>query len=810
MLKNYFLTAWRNLAKTRFNTSVNILGLAAAFTCSILLFLAVRYEFSYDRFHQAGDRLFEAYDLSHTAEGDRKGSSMSYPTAPVMKAEVLGVSRATAFMNAGAGIRYKNKEIAKSVTLVDSDFFHMFTFPILAGDKSSPLSGAGNVVLSKSTADAVFGSESPIGKMVQVKISGVWKDLMISAVVADNPDNSTLRYSILARIDLNTDYATDKDNWNHQSHPVFVELAPGVTQERVEREVRTVVKKYKLADDGELKKRGYHQDSNGDYFALKLAPLATLHFTEEFGLGKGIGKPYLYTLLLIAFIVLVIACFNFINLNVARSFTRAKEVGVRKAIGAGKGQIFWQLWLESFLLCLIAAGVALLSAMALLSPFNQLFTEKLKLVYLAQPLVAATIGAGLLLVSFLAGGYPAWVVARYRVVEVLKGKISVNRSSLLRNGLITFQFVMASGLICSTIVIYRQFEHLRTAPLGYEQESVISIPVKNAEKAGYYIASLRSRLSSQPQVIAVTGSSVNIGIGEDRSQSEHSIGFSYRDRQIGTDMLTVDYDYLRTLGIRPVAGRDFSPDFATDTSRVVNNVVVTEGMARQLGIKDEAGLSFYPGDSSSPKWNIIGIIPDIHLYSMNDDLQPLTIQMRKSGGLDYILVRVKTNNPRQTMQMVQAAYNELEPGNTINASWLTENTRRWYAREERLSNIFCSAAVLAILLSCLGLFAIVVLVMEQRRKEIGIRKVLGASIGQISGLLSRDFIRLVLLAFVLATPIAWYFLDAWLQNFPYRISIGWWIFPVAGVLTLLIALVTVGIQTVRAALANPVDSLGSE
>jgi putative ABC transport system permease protein len=811
MLRNYFITAWRNLAKNRLNTFINILGLAVAFTCSILLFLAVHYEFSYDGFHKGQNRLFEVYGLSHKADGDDKGSSMGFPVAPSMKSDVAGVVRATDMMFGGAGIRYKDKEIDKGIALVDNDFFKMFSFPILRGDKSGPLLSPNQLVMNQTTADAVFGKEDPIGKMVKVKIGREWKDLMVSAVIADAPGNSSIRYDNLARIELYQNYPQEKTNWNIQHHPVFIELAPGTPQAQAERGMRAMIKKYKVVDEEDLKKQGYHKDANGDYFALDLAPFTTLHFDQQLSPGRrAVGKPYLYTLILISIVVMVIACFNFINLNVARSFTRAREVGVRKAIGAGKAQIFFQLWTESFLLCVLSVIIALGASTLLLEPFNGLFSEKLTLDQLGRLPIVLSVFAGLLLVSFLAGGYPAWLVARFRVVEVLKGKVSVNRSSLLRNGLITFQFVMASLLICSTIVIYRQFQYLREAPLGYEQESVISIPVKKGENAGRYIASLRSRLQSEPQVLTVTGSSVNIGIGEDHSQSNHGLGFDYKGQPVGTELIVVDYDYLRTLGIHPLKGRDFSRDFPSDTSSRVNNVVVTESMAAQFGVKDAVGLSFYPGDSASPRWTIIGVIPDIHVNSMREKIFPLTLQMRKAESLNYILVRVKTTNPREAMHLVQTAYKELEPDNSINASWLSENTRRWYEAEERLSTIFFSAAGIAILLSCLGLFAIVLLVMEQRRREIGVRKVLGASIAQISGLLAKDFIWLVLLAFVLATPIAWYFLNRWLLDFPYRISIGWWIFPAAGLLTLLIALATIGVQTLKAALANPVESLRSE
>jgi putative ABC transport system permease protein len=811
MLVNYLLTAWRNLAKNKLNAAINILGLAVAFTCSILLFLSIRFEFSFDRFHRDVSRLFTVYGLSHAADGDQLGSAQSFAVIPSMKSEVGGVQRATDLFYGGTGIRYKDKELDKNTWLVENDFFQMFTFPVVEGDNRSPLAGPGDIVLDKATADALFGKEDPVGKTVAVKIGRDWKDLAVTAVIANSPDNSSFRYDNLARVELFPGYTAQSTNWNIQHHAVIVELAPGVTQAQAERDMRAMIRRHHVSDDDYLKSQGYRRDANGEYFSLRLMPYSELHFNAGIGFGQPVSKSYLYVLMLISIVVMAIACFNFINLNVARSFTRAREVGVRKTIGAGRWQIFLQLWSESFLLCAIAVVIGLLAGYALLKPFNQLFQERLQSTELARPTVIPGILLGLFAVSFLAGGYPAWIVARFRTVEVLKGKVSVNRSSLLRNGLITLQFVVASLLICSTIVIYRQFDHLRSAPLGLNQESVISIPLKNAENAARYVTALRSELASQPQVLTVTGSSINIGVGEDGGLSNFGIGFNYKDKVINTCVVTVDFDYLKTLGIRPLQGRGFSTDFPLDTSSKVENVVITESVAKQFGEKNLLGLSFYPGDSTQPRWNIIGVIPDVHLYSVLDNVSSITLQMRKqSRGLGYLFVRVRTNNPREAMRLVQTSFKKLEPDNAVNASWLTENTRRWYQSEERLSNIFFTAAGVAILLSCLGLFAIVYLVMEQRRKEIGVRKVLGASVGQLTSLLARDFIRLVLLAFLVSTPIAWFFLNRWLNDFSYRTSIGWWVFPAAAILILVIALLTIGVQTMKAAFANPVDSLKSE
>lgn len=804
MLRNYFLTAWRNLRKNKLTAGINVLGLIVGFTCCIVLSLMVKEQFSFDRFHENGNRLFKVYSVSHAKEGDKLSASMPYPASPTFKTTVPGVEKSSPFMWGGQGIRYGDKELAKSIQLVSPDFFSMFSFPVLSGNRTHLLASENDIVLSESTAKALFGNEDPTGKTVEIKLGGQWKALTVSSVLKDAPGNSTLQFQALARIEINSTYPELKNNWNYQHHNVYVQLKPGATQAGVENELRNVVKQHHLANEEEMHNRGYRKDAAGDYYAFKLAALPDLHFNEEVGGGNVVSKAYLYILLLIAVVVMFIACFNFVNLNVARSLTRAREVGVRKTIGAGKRQIFIQLWAESFLLCTIA----LLPAILLVVLCIRSLGEKVSAGILLQPVVIAGIFTGILLVSFLAGGYPAWLVARFNTVEVLKGKLKVSRSSGVRNGLILFQFVMASLLICSTLVIFSQFQHLRNAPLGYEQESVISIPIKNGDNSTRYLREFRQLMASHPEVLQISASDINLGIGKDGSQSAISNGFSYKDRVVNTGMLNVDYDYLKTIGIPLLEGREFSAAFPADTAQDQDNVIITESMAKQLNEKNIIGLSFYT-DSARPKWTVVGVIPDFHLYSMHQKLQPLTLHMGR-GGYGYILVKVQTANPRQTLQMIQDNYQRIEPENKTAASYITENTLRWYEKEQRLSAIFGVASSIAVLLSCLGLFAIVQLVMEQRRKEIGVRKVLGASVQGIAGLLCKDFLQLVLIAFLVAVPVAWYFLNQWLQHFEYRVSIYWWIFPFAGFIMLLIALGTIGFQTLKAALANPVQSLRSE
>ncbi|HEV9035448.1 MAG TPA: ABC transporter permease, partial [Puia sp.] len=445
MIKNYLLTAWRNLVKHKLNASILVIGLTVAFTCCTLLFLMVRYEFSYDRWHTKKDRLYEAYERNESPDGERRREGFPYPAARTMKAEIPSIVRSTSFMSAGGAIRYRGKEVYQRLVLVDSDFFAMFSFPVVAGNGISPLANTDKVVINQTVATALFGKDEAVGRHVQVKISGQWKALTVAAVLRDVPANSSLQFGILARIEIHKDYPTQKDDWGDSHHRVYVELAPGATQQVAEAGLREMVHRHNLSDSDFLKSEGYLRDRNGDYLSIRLVRLPDVHFDGVLGGRSSIDKSYLYTMMLIALIVMVIACFNFVNLNVARSFTRAREVGVRKTIGAGRRDIYLQLWLESLILFVIALVLSMIASGSLLHPFNDLFTEKLRLSSLLDPAVLGIIAGATVLISFLAGGYPGWMVSRFHVVDVLKGKVSMRRNSFLRSGLITLQFIMAAA-----------------------------------------------------------------------------------------------------------------------------------------------------------------------------------------------------------------------------------------------------------------------------------------------------------------------------------------------------------------------------
>jgi len=806
MLKNYLKTLWRNILKNKLHSAINIIGMAVAFTCSILLITMVYNEFSYDSFHENNEKIFEVYSFSNSPQGLEVGSSMGYPVAGTLKSEGIGIEKATRIKNRGREVRYKDKELEQSIQLIDDDFFSMFSFSIIKGTKQHPLADVGNVVLSKKTAGNLFGTEDPIGKPIEIKIGGKWKTLVVSAVLEDAPQNSSFKYSVLARTELDPDYAYGKDIWTFQHHSVFVQLGANASQQAVEKQLRNFSKKYRTSDNEYLKKKGYLPDIYGDYTGLKLLSLKEMHFNVDLNQGNTVSKSFLYILLLIASVIILIACFNFVNLNLGLSFTRTKEIGIRKCLGAGKRQVWLQVWGESLLTVFASMIIGIIATIFLMKGFNKFMEARFDPALLYQPIIIVSLLLILLFVSFIASGYPSFIMGRLKTVEILKGKISIKKPGFFRNALIVIQFVIAIVLMCTTIIIYQQFRHLRSAPMGYNTSALISVPVKQDDKGKAIVSKMRTLLTSQSAIVSVSGSTVNFGLGQDGSSSRMSHGFDYKGRSVSTDFLEADYDILKTLDIPLKAGRDFSTAYVADT---INTVIVTESMAKQLGEKDVIGATFY-ADSSKPQWTVVGVIPDFHLYSMYQESSPLTIAMNNNPTISYILIRVNTQNPAATMDLIKKTYAVVAPGVEFKGSFVDENIERWYKNESRLSQMFSVASLVAIILSCMGLFGMASIIIRQRVKEIGVRKVLGASVSGIAALVTKEFVWPVLIALLIATPIAWWAMGTWLQDFVYRINIEWWVFVLAGGLSILIAILTVSYQAVKAAVANPVKSLRTE
>ena len=806
MFRNYFLLAFRNMRKNKLHTFINILGMTVAFSCSIFITLMIYRHFTYDSFQLNRDKIYKIYHYQIGPNGEETGTSMPYPLTEALKAEGIGVVRTTSILNSGRLVRYQDKTLDMPTTLVDPDFLKMFTFPVIEGNATNPLASVSNAVLTKTTAEKLFGNEDPIAKSIEVKLDGNWYKLVVSAVVKDFPENSTIQFSLLARTELFPQYAQFRNVWDSRNHPVYVELADATSHQQFESRLRSFVNKYTPTDPAQAQKDGYRPDNNGDYYSLRLLPFSEEHFNPQLGSGGTVSKPFLYVLMLICGVIILIASFNFVNLNIGLSFTRTKEIGIRKCLGAGKKQIWLQVWGESFLMVaasmLIATGIVAM----LISSFNQAFNAKMTTASLSQPALLLVLAALVLIVSFIASGYPSSVMAKLKTVEILKGKITVKKPGALRNALIVTQFAIAIILMCSTVIIFQQFDYLRSAPLGYNTQSIISIPLKNDDKGKQIVSQLRNQLSTQSSVVSVTGSDVNLGVGEDRSTTTSVICFTYGDKNICGQFINVGFDFLKTLSIRPVAGRDFSMEYAADTGA---QVIATESYAAQFGKKEVAGFTYYV-DSTQPPIKIVGVIPDIQIKSLGVQQKPVVIYLNHGDRMGYAFIRVATSNPVATMDMIKKVYAGIEPGVVFNGSYVNENIDRLYKEEKTMATLFTIAAAIAIVLSCMGLFGIASIVIRQRVKEIGVRKVLGASVSSIFAMVSKEFVKPVLIALLIAVPLCWWMMHAWLQHYSYRITIQWWVFIAAGLASILITLATISFQSIKAAIANPVKSLRTE
>lgn len=813
MLRNYFKIAFRNLWKNKVYALINIVGLSVAFGSAMLLFLTARFELSFDDFQANKEHLYKVFFKLNLADGTRMGTSMPAPLTPALKAdfksEIKHISR---IMDSGVQVVQGNKTLDQDLNYVDADFLKMFSFEMLKGNLNTALNDLRSIVINKSTAEKLFGSGEPIGQTINLNFGEKTEGFLVTGVVANAPENSTIESEMMIRFENNPSYQANKEEWNNQNHNLYIQLAENVSQETFEKKLKPFTQKYYKGTIDQIKKEGGKPDERGEVFSIRTFSLLDEHFMKHNGGVLVKDKMYPYMLLIVSILVVLIACINFINLSIARSLERAKEVGMRKALGAVKNQILGQFWGEAFILCIIGFLIGSLLATLTMPTYNSLFRSTISLQSLLNPATALVLITSFLGITLIAGGYPALVVSKFNIIEVLKGKLKVNtKSGGLQNTLIIVQFSIAIMLISSTIIIWNQIDFLRNKPLGFDETQVISIPIGHEVQGTKVLDYMRNKLANQPQIVSITGADINVGRGKDNSMSQSGYGFELEGKTYHTNGLNVDYDYIKTLGLNLATGRDFAREFPSDKSR---SIVINETMAKELGFNKPTlaaaiGKNLPLGDSLGR--TIVGVVKDYHFESLKNKIASMTFFLQNDFGYNYVFVKIAPNAaPKETMDMLAKVYKEIAPKSEFQGSFLDENTNNQYRKEERFSQIIMSAAVLAIVLSCMGLFAIAIMMITRRTKEIGIRKVLGASIPSLVVLLSKEFLILVGIAILIASPIAYYAMDKWLADFVYRIDVGWQIFAMAGCVAVIIALLTVSYQAIRAALMNPVKSLRAE
>lgn len=806
MFRNYIKIAFRNLWKDRTFTALNIIGLTAAFGIAFLLCTYALFELSFDRFHDNVGSIYKVNTNVQTVKGTETDEAHSIPFANALKEEVPGVEKITRYVTGGTLLTYNGNTFRIGSAWADPAFFEIFSFPIAEGDKTNPISEKSSLVLSQKIAASIFGNESAVGKTVLLQKEGKEVPVTVTAVIEDMPANSSINVGAILNLKNLPDsfYKDNLNNWSAHNHAIYVQLEKGVSVTQFEKSTKDFSSLHYAENIANAKRDGAQANDEGNFMQIKLLPFADQSFVSKENGMVTVSKTLQYIVLGIAFLILFIASVNFINMSLAKSSQRLREIGMRKTLGAEKGQLFFQFWGESILVFVIAIVLGSLVAFSLLKPFQTLFDTRASFISIATPLIISGAILVVLLITLLAGGYPALLMSRIATLQALKGKITVNGRNGLRNVLMVVQFSIAIVLISGTLVLWKQLDFLRNKDLGFNKEQVISFPLNTKQKPQNVLQRLRNELAQNPNIISVTAADNNLGMGRDGTRRAAVMGFDYKNRQVSTHMLSVDYDFPQTLDIEIIKGRDFNKNFASDSLAVLIN----EAMATELGEKEPINTHFILGDSI--KYTVIGVVKNFNFEKLENGVKPLTFFMDGESPLTYAYVKIVPNNLSETYNSVKTTWNHIDPDTQFLGSFLDENINRTLKKESNMTTMISSGSILAIVLSCIGLFAISLLVVSQRQKEIGIRKVVGANVATITVLLTKDFLKMVGIAFIIATPIAWYATSQWLRNYEYRIDLDIWIFIIAGAIAVGIAVLTISFRTIKAATANPIKSLKME
>ncbi|PCJ98741.1 MAG: ABC transporter permease [Flavobacteriaceae bacterium] len=803
MFKNYMKIAMRNLVKNSTFTLLNVLGLSVAFGVAILLGMAAFSELSHNQFHKDADTIYQVYMTNQSPNGPGIGTAKPIPFAPALKSEVPGIANITRALSEDVLVTFEDKEFNFDAEFVDDDFFSIFTFPVVKGDAQKPLQHKNAVAITEGSAKVLFGSTDAIGKTISIHIGGTETPYTISSILKNTPDQSSIDFGIIIPFENHPEYLEKVDAWGSSNHPVYLQLEKGISVAQFEQSTVDFTKLHYSGSIESVIRDGALPDANGQYKQLHLLPYTDVYFTSFVDGVAKVSRAFPYMILGIGFLILFIACANFINMSIASSEKRLKEIGMRKTLGAVRGQLFTQFWFESLFVFLASVLLGVVLSTLLLDRFKTLFNTQVTFSDVTTPTILIGFAISVICITLIAGGYPALLLSKLGTLQALKGKMVSKGRNKVRNALIVIQFGIAIVLISSTLVLQGQLQYMRNIDLGYNKEQVISIPLNGKMNSYRMVELLRNELQSDPNILSVTGADNNLGRGLDGSAYTSVLGFDYKERGVSTNMLVVDHDYLKTLDIELVSGRGFNRDFKSDSL----SLVINETMAKELNEPDPLSVRI---NMDSINYAVVGVVKDYNFQGLNQKIKPITFFMNKDWDLYYAYVKVAPIAISESFETIKMAWQKIDPNATFQGSFLDENLDRTFRREKVMAQIITSGSIVGIVLSCIGLFAISLLVVAQRTKEIGIRKVVGASVTTITVLLTKDFLKLVGIAFIVATPISWLIMRDWLQDYAFHVSLNIWFFVGAGLLACLIALLTIGGRTVRAASANPVKSLRTE
>jgi putative ABC transport system permease protein len=788
MFKNYLLIALRNLQRNKVYSVINIVGLSIGIACSVLIFLWVHDEVGYDRFHTNYDRLHQVYMNQEFSGVVKTGDFTPYPLADAIRQRSSGIKH-VALTNHGEGylLTVGDNKLSKIGTAVTEEFLQMFSFNLIKGNPANALSDPSAIVISQSLAKALFGDEDPMDKLIKMENTN---DMKVTGVIEDVPSQSTLQFDFLLSFEFLAKQEwvqQSKTNWQNHSFKILAELQPDVSEEDVNAAINSLIR---------------DNDKNAPTAEVFLQPMRNWRLFNEFTNGKISGGMIDYVAMFsaIGIFILLIACINFMNLATARSESRAREVGIRKSIGSLRKQLVLQFLGESVLITVLAFVLALMFVELVLPFYNMLVNKNLAIEYTNFYL---WVGAGIFVVTtgVISGSYPAFYLSAFKPVSVLKGKPHAERGSVTpRKVLVTLQFAFSIFLIIGTLVIYQQIMHVKARQVGYDRENLMLVWT-NAEIENNF-STLREELKRSGAVKSVCKSSAPVTRIFSSTDGISWAGKVGEDKVPFTTVAT-EYDFAETMGVKMLYGRDFSPEFKSDSSAIVINKAALDIMGLENPIGQKIRIW---GDERT----IIGVMDNIVMGSPFEPVAPLAVAMIP-GWSSTISVRLEATTDLQgAISKVEKVFKIVDPEHPLWYRFADTEFETKFSSINLVSRLALIFAVLAIVISCLGLFGLSAFTAQQRTKEMGIRKVLGASVPGLVGMIAKDFSKLVVLAFILAAPFAWYLLNGFLEQYPYRITIAWWVLPLAGLSALLLAVIIVSTQALTAARSNPVESLRSE
>jgi putative ABC transport system permease protein len=803
MFRSYFKTAWRNLMKNKTFSFINVVGLAIGLTCFILMAVFVFDELSYDKYPADADNIYRV-NLSVTGNGDvAVYPNVDYAVGEGMKSAFPEIKSFTRITPAGDFVKYNDKQFKEDeLAFADSNFLQMFSIPLIDGSNKDALVQPNSIVISKAFAKKYFGEANPVGKSLMIGLNNAL--YKVTGVFDEVPHNSHFHFD--AFMSLSTFHIT-QPTWSNLGYFTYVLLNKNTDVKKLETKTRQLVAEHVVPEiQHDMGVSLAEAQKSVNTFVFSLQPLTDIHLYShtKYELEPNGDIQYVYIFSALAIFILLLACINFTNLSTARAAKRAREVGIRKVMGSGKIQLIKQFLSESVLLSFCAMLIAMVLVFALLPYFDEISGKQINFPYLLDYRFIIALIVLVFVAGILAGIYPAFFLSSFNPVKVLKGVSTRKKQKIsLRSGLIVFQFFISIALVTATIIVYQQLHYMQNKKLGYDKEQVLFIPdgrlLGNNQDAFKQQLLQDSRVVSASIARSVPGDPFMDGT-QIYPKNENGNG-----QEIHTNIYHVDYDYLKTLGIHIKQGRNFSRDFQTDSA---SGVVINEAAVQQLGWSHTNPIGKSIVRSGQHEYKVIGVVNDFNYTSAKQKIAPLMMLL----GYNYggIIIKIKTNDVTGFLNDLKKDWNSFSPSGPLNYTFLDDKFAALYTSEHKTQEIFSAFTIVAIIIAALGLFGLSAFVIEQRTKEIGIRKVLGATVQQVLVLVSKEFLWLVAIAFILSVPVTYWAMHHWLQSYAYRIHIGVGVFAIAGGAALLIALITVSFQSIKAALSNSIKALRTE